>query len=89
MCPFFITMSSCNILGTCTVHSTKINENFTEGVNSLASEMKNSIYEHIFVIVSVIYIFSTLVPEALYEVKETRGKNRLVTSVANHTSTLD
>ena len=71
MCPFFITMSSCDILGTCTVHSTKINENFTEGVNSLASEMKNSIYEHVF----VIYIFSTLVPKALCKVKEMRGEN--------------
>ena len=64
MCPFFITMSSCNILGTCTVHSTKINENFTEGVNSLASE-------HVF----VIYIFSTLVPKALCKVKKMRGEN--------------
>ena len=44
MCPFFIIMRSCNILGTCTVHhSTKNDENFTEGVNSLASKTR---YEH-------------------------------------------
>ena len=40
MCPFFIIMRSCDILGTCTVHhSTKNDENFTEGVNSLASNV--------------------------------------------------
>ena len=44
MCPFFIIMRSCDILGTCNVHhSTKNDENFTEGVNSLASKTR---YEH-------------------------------------------
>ena len=45
MCPFFIIMRSCDILGTCTVHhSTKNDENFPEGVNSLASKTR---YEHL------------------------------------------
>ena len=37
MCPFFIIMRSCDILGTCTIHHSTKNDNFTEGVNSLAS----------------------------------------------------
>ena len=39
MCPFFIIMRSCDILGTCTVHHSTKNE----GVNSLASKTQ---YEH-------------------------------------------
>ena len=43
MCPFFIIMRSCDILGTCTVHHSTKNDNFTEGGNSLASKTR---YEH-------------------------------------------